>query len=194
MPPTRAAGGPLTRAVCTRDACTVTHVCTHQSRAMTVACIQSTAEQVQYDKLVQSTTMHNSENSTRQVCRSLRLVRTSLITRNRRFFPSGMRLPSSRSRISRGHGLEFGTPGQSHLVEDVSAARSGRGLRITRVPRRFRSTSSSSASSSSSMHDGAIESNGSGNDEPGQATSEVSSVVLDVYDTRPCLRGLSKVC
>ena len=42
------------------------------------------------------------------------------------------------------------------------------------------------------MHDGAIESNGSGNDEPGQATSEVSSVVLDVYDTRPCLRGLSK--
>ena len=94
--------------------------------------------------------------------------------------------------MSRGHGLEFGTPSQSHLVEDAGTGRSGRALRITRVPRRFRSMSSSSASSSSSMHDGAVEPDGSGGDEPGEATSEDASVVLDVYDTRPCLRGLSK--
>jgi hypothetical protein len=42
------------------------------------------------------------------------------------------------------------------------------------------------------MHDGAVEIDGSGGDEPGQTTSEDSSAVLDVYDTRPCLRGLSK--
>ena len=42
------------------------------------------------------------------------------------------------------------------------------------------------------MHDGAVEPDGSGGDEPGEATSEDASAVLDVYDTRPCLRGLSK--
>lgn len=42
------------------------------------------------------------------------------------------------------------------------------------------------------MHDGAVEPDGSGGDEPCHATSEESSAVRDVYDTRPCLRGLSK--
>jgi hypothetical protein len=42
------------------------------------------------------------------------------------------------------------------------------------------------------MHDGAVEIDGSGGDKPGEAPSEDSFAVLDVYDTRPCLRGLSK--
>jgi hypothetical protein len=36
-----------------------------------------------------------------------------------------------------------------------------------------------------SMHDGAVESDGSGGNDPDEATSDVSIAVLDVNDTRP---------
>ena len=100
------------------------------------------------------------------------------------------RFPSSC--MPRGHSLEFGAPDKRHLVEDVGTASSGRALRKTSVPRRFCSTSSSSSSSSSSKHDGAVESDGSEDDEPDEAAFDESFAVRDVYDTRLLARRLQR--
>ena len=82
---------------------------------------------------------------------------------------------------------------QASAISSRTWARRAPGaLRITSVPRRFCSTSSSSSSSSSSKHDGAVESDGSGGDDPDEATFDESFAVRDVYDTRPCLRNVSK--
>ena len=86
--------------------------------------------------------------------------------------------------MPRGHSLEFGA---SAFSSRTWARRAPGALRITSVPRRFCSTSSSS-----SKHDGAVESDGSGGDDPDEATFDESFAVRDVYDTRPCLRNVSR--
>jgi hypothetical protein len=87
--------------------------------------------------------------------------------------------------------LELRVPGKHQRVEEVGTSSSGRSLRKTMLPRRF--CNSSSSSSEDSEHDGAEEfcKSGAGKVEKRCEDMNAPSADLDIFKTRPSLRGLS---
>ena len=95
--------------------------------------------------------------------------------------------------MPRAQSLEFQAPGKRQRVVDVGTSSSRRSLRKTMLPRRLCNSSSSSSSSEDSEHDGAEEfcNSGAGQAEERFEDMNAPSAAIDIFSTRPSLRGLS---
>jgi len=88
--------------------------------------------------------------------------------------------------------LDLRALGKRPRVEDVGTSSSRRSLRKTKLPRRL-CESLSSSSSSESEHDGAEEFHRSGAGQAEERCEDMDAPVatLEIFNTRPSLRGLS---
>jgi len=89
--------------------------------------------------------------------------------------------------------LDLRALGKRPRVEDVGTSSSRRSLRKTKLPRRLCESSSSSSSSEDSEHDGAEEFHRSGAGQAEERCEDMNAPVatLEIFNTRPSLRGLS---
>jgi hypothetical protein len=95
--------------------------------------------------------------------------------------------------VSAVQSLELRASGKRQRVEDVGPSSSRRSLRQTKLPRRLRESSSSSSSSEDSEHDGAEEFHRSGAGQAEERCEDMNAPIatLEIFNTRPSLRGLS---
>ncbi len=95
--------------------------------------------------------------------------------------------------VSAVQSLELRASGKRQRVEDVGISRSRRSLRQRKLPRRLRESSASSSSSEDSEHDGAEEFHRSGAGQAEERREDMNAPIatLEVFNTRPSLRGLS---
>lgn len=95
--------------------------------------------------------------------------------------------------VSAVQSLELRASGKRQRVKDVGTSSSRRSLRKTKLPRRLRESSSSSSSSEDKEHDGAEEFHRSGAGQAEERCEDMNAPVatLEIFNTRPSLRGLS---
>ena len=95
--------------------------------------------------------------------------------------------------VSAVQSLELRASGKRQRVEDVGTSSFRRSLRRTMLPRRLCESSSSSSSSEDSEHDGAEEFHRSGAGQAEERCEDMNAPVatLEIFNTRPSLRGLS---